>query len=191
MNAKERHDAELFYLKWIAKQIADGIPESEQVDEVKDDQQGDDDGDNDGDGNENENENEKKEQGLIVTKEMKRIDRLYPRYIELTKKYGAMNLDKKVTEKLMAITVTLRSMDPESITAKPVDKKLPTTMTVAQLKLLCKRLFKLNPQHQRLTYRAKGGVFPEDMYDDTRPLSFYNLKDGMEILMQSSNFDKK
>merc|ERR1719242_612603 len=102
-----------------------------------------------------------------------------------------MSMDKKEVAKVTAVKVTLKSMDPESITAKPVEKKLPTTMTVAQLKLLCKRLFKLSPQHQRLTYRDKGGAFPEDLYDDTRPLSFYNLKDGMEILMQSSNFQRK
>merc|ERR1712113_46170 len=102
-----------------------------------------------------------------------------------------MDMDKKITEKLMAIAVTLRSMDPESITAKPVEKKLPTAMTVAQLKMLCKRLFGLKPQYQRLMYREGSQSLPDDMYDDTRSLSFYNIKDGMEILMQSSDFAKK
>eukprot|EP00483_Globobulimina_turgida_P009089 UN09107 len=100
-----------------------------------------------------------------------------------------MNFDNTVKERLLAVTVIIKSMDPESITAKPIEKKLPTAMTVAQLKLLCKRYFQLNPQYQRLMYRKEGGL-PDDMYDDTRSLSFYNIKDGMEILMQSSNFDK-
>eukprot|EP01084_Bolivina_argentea_P116468 206941_1 len=145
VNAKERNDAEMFYLKWIAKQIGNKRREEEQ--EMKETQ----------------------------------IDALYPRYIELSRKHGAINLDKNVQEKLLAVTVTIRSMDPRSITAKPVEKKLPTAMTVAQLKLLCKRLFKLNPQHQRLMYREVGTqAFPDDLFDDTRSLAFYNIKDGME-----------
>merc|ERR1712176_940664 len=123
--------------------------------------------------------------------EMQRIEKKYPRYIELIKKHGAMNLNKKEAQKLLAVTVTLKSMDPESITAKPVEKKLPTAMTVAQLKMLCKRLFGLKPQYQRLMYREGSQSLPDDMYDDTRSLSFYNIKDGMEILMQSSDFAKK
>merc|ERR1712228_1102130 len=159
---------EVFYLKWITKQIAQNNKNKEEEEEVKE---------NDDDAND---------------AAMQKIEKLYPRYIELVKKHGAMNLNKKVAEKLLAVTVTIKSMDPESITAKPVEKKLPTAMTVAQLKMLCKRLFKLKPQYQRLMYREKKSQsFPDDMYDDTRPLSFYNIKDGMEILMQSSNFDKK
>jgi len=146
---KERNDAELFYLKWITKQI---------------------------DNKEN---------------DMQIIEKLYPRYIELVKKHGDMNLNKKIAEKLLAVTVMIKSMDPESITAKPVEKKLPTAMTVGQLKMLCKRLFKLKPQYQRLMYREGTNSLPDDMYDDTRPISFYNIKDGMEILMQSSDFEKK
>ena len=170
MNAKERHDAELFYLKWIAKQVA--LNKEKEKD------------------NDNDNDTEETKDGDDA--EMARIEKLYPRYIELTKKHGAMNFNKKVAEKLSAVTITLKSMDPESITSKPVEKKLPTAMTVAQLKMLCKRLFKLQPQYQRLMFREKGsGGFPDDMYDDTKSLSFYNIKDGMEILMQSNNFEKK
>ena len=165
---KERNDAEVFYLKWITKQLA--AKEKEQRNESEESK-------------ENDEEND--------DKEMQRIEKMYPRYIELVKKHGAMNLNKKETQKLLAVTVTIRSMDPESITAKPVEKKLPTAMTVAQLKMLCKRLFKLKPQHQRLMYREGNASLPDDLYDDTRPLSFYNIKDGMEILMQSSDFAKK
>jgi len=170
INAKERHDAELFYLKWIAKQLALNKEQS-------------------GDNNENDEESAESKQNEQA--EMERIEQLYPRYIELTKKHGAMSFNKQEAEKLMAITVTIKSMDPESITAKPVEKKLPTAMTVAQLKMLCKRLFNLQPQHQRLMFRDGGGGFPEDMDDDSKPLSFYNLKDGIEILMQSCDFHKK
>eukprot|EP00485_Elphidium_margaritaceum_P006741 CAMPEP_0202696140 /NCGR_PEP_ID=MMETSP1385-20130828/9480_1 /ASSEMBLY_ACC=CAM_ASM_000861 /TAXON_ID=933848 /ORGANISM="Elphidium margaritaceum" /LENGTH=601 /DNA_ID=CAMNT_0049352251 /DNA_START=33 /DNA_END=1838 /DNA_ORIENTATION=- len=171
INSKERHDAELFYLKWIAKQMA-----------IRDEQQ------KENQGKDVNAESKDDENGAA---EMQRIDALYPRYIELTKKHGALNFDKKETEKLMAVNVVIRSMDPESITAKPLEKKLPTAMTVGQLKMLCKRLFGLPPAYQRLMFREASGGFPEDMDDDTKALSFYSIKDGMEILMQSSNFEKK
>ena len=173
INAKERHDAELFYLKWIAKEVA----------VAKEKAQSNDDNDNDDDSQESKEKDKEAE--------MQRIEKLYPRYIELTKKHGAMDFNAKQADKMMSVTVTIKSMDPESITEKAVEKKLPTAMTVAQLKLLCKRLYKLHPQYQRLTFRHKGDGLPDDMYDDTKSLSFYNIKDGMEILMQSSNFDKK
>ncbi len=40
--------------------------------------------------------------------EMIAIDKLYPRYIELTKKHGQMNFNKQDQETLMAVTITIR-----------------------------------------------------------------------------------
>merc|ERR1712187_978476 len=93
---KERADSEVFYLKWIAKQLA--LAKKDDNDD-NDEKENDDDDDN---------------------AEMQRIEAMYPRYIELVKKHGNMNLNKKVAEKMLSVTVILKSMDPESITAKPV-----------------------------------------------------------------------
>merc|ERR1712129_372938 len=146
---KERNDAEVFYLKWIAKQLS--LAAKDDADE------------------------EKRDDDVDEEAEKQRIEAMYPRYIELIGKHGNLNMNKKVAEKMLSVTVIIKSMDPESITAKPVEKKLPTAMTVAQLKMLCKRLFKLKPRHQRLMY-SEGQGLPDDMYDDTRTLSFYNIK---------------
>jgi len=81
-------------------------------------------------------------------------------------------------------------MDPKSITCQPSEKTLPLSLTVGQLKMLCKRLFQLSPMHQRLMVRNSGDMFPEDMPDDMQTLKHYGVKDKAEILMQSTDFVK-
>jgi len=117
---------------------------------------------------------------------------MFPRYKELKMKWGREEKIKAVNKQgIDAVTVTIRSMDPKSITSQPAEKALPLSLTIGQLKMLCKRLFQLSPQHQRLMVRNSGDMFPDDMSDDTQTLKYYGVKDRAEILMQSMDFVKE
>jgi len=90
------------------------------------------------------------------------------------------------------VTLTLTSKAGESVDAKHTERKLPTSLTVAKLKLVCCQVFKLDPAKQRLFYggpdaaggAADGsGAFMDELDDDMRPLAFYGVADGGKIVM--------
>ena len=66
------------------------------------------------------------------------------------------------------VTITLMSMASGSVTVEPQQKKLPSSMTVARLKQLCERVFKVSSNRHNsrngmwraflmlLVYRAKS-----------------------------------
>ncbi|MEW5305643.1 MAG: hypothetical protein WDW36_008170 [Sanguina aurantia] len=64
-------------------------------------------------------------------------------------------------------------------------KKLPRSVTVASLRLLLEKLFRVKGRAQSLFLRAPGDPLPEPLGDDNdqRPLSFFGVQDGYEILV--------
>ena len=50
------------------------------------------------------------------------------------------------------VTITLMSMASGSVTVEPQQKKLPSSMTVARLKQLCERVFKVSSTQKTHTY---------------------------------------
>ena len=169
---KERHDAELYYLKYIASQVSKlNLNDNEKEKEKE---------------KEKENKNNNDDTDGVADK----IESLFPRYKELVEKYGVQKERKVDSNTFSIVNVTLMTMDPKSITSESIVKKLPINMTVGQLKMLFKRHFKLSPKYQRLMMREKGSQeMPIDLGNDTSSLAFCGVKDGMQILMQSKEFD--
>lgn len=60
----------------------------------------------------------------------------------------------------------------------PQVKKLPRSVTIASLRLLLEKLFKVKGRAQSLFLRAPGDPLPEALAvdDDERPLSFFGVQ---------------
>jgi len=107
----------------------------------------------------------------------------HPRFNELVSIYGVPQEEKKEAQTLAdeMINVTLTS-NPH---CQSIQKKIPLTLTVANLKILCNRLFKIDPNVQRLFYKADKSVpVPEFLDDNTRQLSYYSIVDNSEIIIE-------
>ena len=88
-----------------------------------------------------------------------------------------------------AINVTIRSMAAESCTCAPMQKRLPSSMKVQRLKLMCSRAFGLNIELQLLHFRSEGDAFPTELDDDENTIGYYGVSDGAEILMNEIDLE--
>lgn len=90
---------------------------------------------------------------------------------------------------MQLVNLTLRSAAGESNDAPPAVRKLPTSLQVSKLKLVCCQVFKLDPQKQRLFYQPPGEeskhepAFMEPLDDGMRQLAFYGVADGGTVVM--------
>jgi len=92
-------------------------------------------------------------------------------------------MDKKeaqtLAEELLSLTLISISAN------QSVTKKLPSSLTIVNLKILCQRLFKIDQTYQKIYYKSgKDMVVPENLNDDTQPLSYYGVKDNGEIIIE-------
>nr|CAB3266850.1 tubulin-specific chaperone E-like [Phallusia mammillata] len=81
----------------------------------------------------------------------------HPRYMELVKEYGAP-ADHELVKKSSALKGNLIEVNieaPIKDNFKPVSRRLPLSMTVANLKMLVQRLTKIEVRKQRLVYVSK------------------------------------
>ena len=88
-----------------------------------------------------------------------------------------------------AITVTIKSMAVESCTCEPIQKKLPSSMKVQRLKVMCSKAFGLDIEHQILHFRSEGDAFPIELDDDEHTIGYYGVSDGAEILMNEIDLE--
>jgi hypothetical protein len=118
-----------------------------------------------------------------------RLQRLFPRYFLLAARHdlhapaaaaasAASNLAASV------VGLVLRSMAGASCMMEPQVKKLPLSMSVGAVKQLAARLFKCDPALQRLSFRDNPGAYPSLMDDDAKPLSYYGVTEGGEVLIE-------
>ena len=72
-----------------------------------------------------------------------------------------------------------------------MQKRLPETMTVRQVKLIAQRKFKtLRADVMELYYRDQNtSGHPEHLGDDDKDLAYYGVQDGGEILMEEGKGD--
>ena len=63
-------------------------------------------------------------------------------------------------------------------------QRLPLSITVGAVKLLTAKLFKCNVEDQRLSFRDCPSSYPALLDDDLKPLSYYAVADGGELLME-------
>jgi hypothetical protein len=57
-------------------------------------------------------------------------------------------------------------------------------MSVAQLKAMCSKLFKIEVIHQQLVYVEEGYEDEYEFDEDHRQLSFYSIKDDGKIIIR-------
>ena len=62
----------------------------------------------------------------------------------------------------------------------PQKKKVPMTITVGKLKLLCEKLFKVKVDAQQLYYKEPFMGMPELLEPDDYDISYLGVKDGCE-----------
>merc|ERR1719272_979169 len=80
------------------------------------------------------------------------------------------------------VEVTLRPIGAAILEQMEVKKKLPHTMTVADLKRLCFSIFKKVPLDRLNLVLADPGLpFGMPLDDESRELGFYGVCDGAEI----------
>jgi len=106
----------------------------------------------------------------------------HPRYKELVEIHGKPQQSQKETQTLAdeLITLTLTYMGSETT------KKLPSSLVVANLKILCERLFKVDTRKVRLVFKdEKKGLEFEVLEDETRPLSYYGVMDNGFIIVEN------
>ena len=72
----------------------------------------------------------------------------------------------------------------EATKGKALKKKLLLTMSVAQLKAMCSKLFKVEVINQKLVYTEDGFEGEFDFDEDHRQLSFFSVKDGGKIIVR-------
>ena len=92
-----------------------------------------------------------------------------------------------------AINVTIRSMAASSCSTEPLRRRLPGSLAVGRVKILCSRAFGLDVDLQTLHFRSGDGAdaFPTELDDDDNALSYYGVTDGAEILMNEIDVEAR
>jgi len=132
-----------------------------------------------------------------IDERKQKIYKKYPRFEELIAKHKETMLAAQSsslgfgTISQNAVNITVVSMHPDSCTQEPLQKRLPGNLKIERLKMMCARAFGLNAELQRLDFRAEGDPFPTELDDDENTLSYYGVRDGMEILMNEIDLKAK
>ena len=92
-----------------------------------------------------------------------------------------------------AINVTIRSMAASSCSTETLRRRLPGSLAVGRVKILCSRAFGLDVDLQTLHFRSGDGAdaFPTELDDDDNALSYYGVTDGAEILMNEIDVEAR
>ncbi|NXD29136.1 TBCE protein, partial [Spelaeornis formosus] len=112
----------------------------------------------------------------------------HPRYPTLCLKYGApeegeLKGRQLLTLKSQLLTLIIRC--PEKPEQKPVEKKLPESMTVQKVKGLLYRLFKIPGSELKLSYESSKLEGKEvELDNDLKPLQFYSIESGDCVLVR-------
>ncbi|XP_063773632.1 tubulin-specific chaperone E [Pseudophryne corroboree] len=112
----------------------------------------------------------------------------HPRYITLVEKYGAPD-DAEIKPlqpfalKNQLLTLTIKC--PDKPDQKPIQKKLPDSMTVQKVKGLLYRLFKVPGSELTLSYESCKMEGKEiELENDLKSLQFYSMENGDSILVR-------
>ncbi|XP_068679242.1 tubulin-specific chaperone E-like isoform X1 [Montipora foliosa] len=112
---------------------------------------------------------------------------LHPTYQELVKVHGvppeaesSQKNPKTLKDSLIAVTITC----PDDPDKKTVTKKLPGTMTIAKLKGLLYRQFKVDSLNQKLSCVDSKLGREVELDDDLRQLTFYSVRTGDTIYLR-------
>ncbi|NXH77691.1 TBCE protein, partial [Hydrobates tethys] len=112
----------------------------------------------------------------------------HPRYLLLCLKYGApeegeLKGRQPLTLKNQLLTLTIKC--PEKPEQKPVEKKLPESMTIQRVKGLLYRLLKIPGSELKLSYESSKLEGKEvELDNDLKPLQFYSIENGDCVLVR-------
>ncbi|XP_033368563.1 geranylgeranyl pyrophosphate synthase isoform X6 [Parus major] len=112
----------------------------------------------------------------------------HPRYQALCLKYGApeegeLKGQQPLTLKNQLLTLTIKC--PEKPEQKPVEKKLPESMTIQKVKGLLYRLLKIPGSELKLSYESSKLEGKEvELDNDLKPLQFYSIESGDCVLVR-------
>ncbi|NXX39554.1 TBCE protein, partial [Tricholaema leucomelas] len=112
----------------------------------------------------------------------------HPRFLLLCLKYGApeegeLKGQQPLTLKNQLLTLTIKC--PEKPEQKPVEKKLPESMTVQRVKGLLYRLLKIPGSELKLSYKSSKLEGKEvELDNDLKPLQFYSIENGDCVLVR-------
>ncbi len=124
----------------------------------------------------------------------------HPRYAALVAKHGEPAVARAadgpkggLAEDV--ITVTIRCVAPSLAMNAPHTRKLPLSLTIRNLKLICQQLFTLAAAKQRLHFRdtvgaSRDGPLPEELSDDSRTLAYYGVREQADIFVNELDEDK-
>ncbi|KAI1896861.1 hypothetical protein AGOR_G00099210 [Albula goreensis] len=114
----------------------------------------------------------------------------HPRYQALIDKYGAPEEGEMKKQKPFALKnqlLTITFVCPDAADRKPIEKKLPDTMIVQKVKGLLFRLLKVPGSELKLSYTSSKMEGKEIEIDsDLKPLQFYSIEDGDQVLVRWS-----
>ena len=157
-NENERRDCELFYLKQTFKDFLT----KHELKELKE---------------------------LEDPRLLEFVNKEHPRWFSLVEKFGSpletVSIQKEGTNIQNSTAQVELISHIEETQGKVLKKKLLLTMTVASLKAICSKLFKVEVLKMKLYYQEDG--YDDDyLFDeDQRQLSFFSVKDGSRILIKS------
>ena len=147
ISAKERAEAERRYIKNVARDLLFVSPPAENGAVVAS---------TNGSG-----ESESAQQDGSNNKDAILV--MHPLFDELVKKHGESMISVTSSKALSGggklandtISVTIRSLAPSSCTMEPLRKRLPGSMKVERLKIMCSRAFQLDTDLQMLHFRTE------------------------------------
>ncbi|XP_048794331.1 tubulin-specific chaperone E [Lagopus muta] len=112
----------------------------------------------------------------------------HPRYLSLCLKYGApeegeLKRQQPLTLKNQLLTLTIKC--PDNPEQKPVEKKLPESMTIQKVKGLLYRLLRIPGSELKLSYESSKLKGKEvELDNDLKPLQFYSIENGDSVLVR-------
>lgn len=124
------------------------------------------------------------------------ILRAHPRWAELRALHGESMFAAGGSEGTGSLakemlSLKLVSMAASSMTMPHVEKRLPGSMLVSQLKLLVSKLFKLEVEMQVLTWRADKDSLPTPLDRDDEALSYFGLGSGCEVFVHELDLQER
>lgn len=118
-----------------------------------------------------------------------RVKASHPRLPELMEAYGSEvssagpQMGGPMVSSLIDLKLTCVSTATQAKMGTQ-EKKLPKSITIGAIKLLCEKLFKVKVAHMTLLLRVPGEPFPEDIgSQEDATLSAFNLQEGVEVLV--------
>jgi tubulin-specific chaperone E len=116
----------------------------------------------------------------------------HPRLKALLGSYGelSVSVSRKTGDGTMGddlIEVTLVCVAASAGEKAPVTKKVPASLSVAKLKLLCEKLFKVSVHKQKLFHKDVDAAHPELLEPDDYDVAYLGVKDGSRVLVEEAD----